>query len=213
MVMPTSRGWQSKTLKISCVDKMSGTAHRRFQTLAISGGGYRGLFTAKLIASCEKEFQSKCVDRFDLIAGTSIGALLAAAVPAAKLASIMEGYGPKIFRRNLFTGAKRFLLAAPCSSGPILEAFRKALGENIANLLLCQFEAPLVITTVNYSTGHTRVFRPCCGAFLQCVKQFKLDAAIRILSRIKGQMQTFREIGMRLGQEFPSVATCAEAKG
>ena len=142
---------------------MSGTAHRRFQTLAISGGGYRGLFTAKFIASCEKEFQSKCVDRFDLIAGTSVGALLAtglaAAVPAAKLALTMEDYGPKIFRRNLFTGAKRFLLAAPYSSGPILEAVRKALGENIAKLPLCQFEAPLVITTVNYSTGQTRVFR------------------------------------------------------
>ena len=142
---------------------MSGTAHRRFQALAVSGGGYRGLFTAKFIASCENEFQSKCVDRFDLIAGTSTGALLAtglaAAVPAAKLASIMEDYGPKIFRRNFFTSAKRFLLAAPYSADLILEAVRKALGENIANLPLNRFEAPLAITAVNYSTGQTRVFR------------------------------------------------------
>tara|TARA_R110002051_G_scaffold259255_1_gene318589 strand:+ start:3099 stop:4058 length:960 start_codon:yes stop_codon:yes gene_type:complete len=142
---------------------MSGLANRRYQTLALSGGGYRGLFTAKFIASCEQEFQAKCADRFDLIAGTSIGALLAAglaaSVPATTLASIMEDYGPTIFRRNIFTGAKRFLFAAPYDPEPILEAVRTALGKNTAKLPLNQFDAPLVITAVNYSTGQTRVFR------------------------------------------------------
>ena len=121
------------------------------------------MFSAKFIAFCEQEFQSKCADRFDLIAGTSIGALLAAglaaSVPATTLASIMEDYGPTIFRRNFFTESKRFLFAAPYSPEPILEAVRKALGKNIAKLALNQFDAPLVITTVNYSTGQTRVFR------------------------------------------------------
>lgn len=142
---------------------MPGLANRRFQTLSLSGGGYRGLFTAKFLASCEKEFQTKCVDRFDLIAGTSIGALLAAglaaSVPATTLASIMEDYGPRIFRRGIFTGAKRFLLAAPYSPDPVLEAIRKTLGRDVAKLPLSHFDAPLVITAVNYSTGQTRVFR------------------------------------------------------
>ncbi len=142
---------------------MSGIANRRFQTLALSGGGYRGLFTAKFIASCEAEFKAKCADRFDLIAGTSIGALLAAglaaSVPATTLASIMEDYGPRIFRSNIFTGAKRFLFAAPYSPDPILEAVHKALGRDVAKQPLNQFEAPLVITAVNYSTGQSKVFR------------------------------------------------------
>ena len=88
---------------------------RRFQILAMSGGGYRGLFGAKFLASCEAEFKTKCVERFDILAGTSIGALLAAglsaSVPATTLAGIMEDYGPKIFNRTVLTGAKQIFVA------------------------------------------------------------------------------------------------------
>lgn len=78
MAMPTFQGWSSKTQNTLHGGNMPGLANHRFQTLALSGGGYRDLFTAKFIASCEKEFQTKCSDRFDLIAGTSTGVLLAA---------------------------------------------------------------------------------------------------------------------------------------
>ena len=160
---------------------MPGITNRRFQTLALSGGGYRGLFTAKFIASCEQEFQAKCSDRFDLIAGTSIGALLAAglaaSVPAATLASIMETYGPRIFRRNFLTGVKRSLFAAPYSADPIREAVRQALGRDSARLPLNEFEAPLVIAAVNYSTGQARVFRSK-GVAGRAASDVKIENAI-----------------------------------
>lgn len=142
---------------------MSEFANRRFQILALSGGGYRGLFTAKFLEACEEEFQGKCAERFNLIAGTSIGALLAAglasSVPATTLAAIMEDYGPKIFHRTFATSARRFFVSAPHSQRPVLEAIRKTLGDGVASTPLSSFSPPLVITAVNNTTGETSIFR------------------------------------------------------
>lgn len=139
------------------------TLPRRFQILALSGGGYRGLFGAEFLAACEAEFETRCSERFKLIAGTSIGALLAAglsaSVPASTLSEAMRKHGPKIFARNLATSAKQMVVAAPYDPIPIQHAIRETLGENLAATPLSKFEAPLVITAVNYSTGETSIFR------------------------------------------------------
>ena len=51
--------------------------------LCLSGGGYRGLFTAIVLENIEARLQSGekrlLRDHFDLVAGTSIGGLLAVA--------------------------------------------------------------------------------------------------------------------------------------
>lgn len=56
------------------------TSGKRFQVLALSGGGYRGLYTAKILADIESELGGPVGRHFDLIAGTSIGGILALAV-------------------------------------------------------------------------------------------------------------------------------------
>src|SRR5687767_9758311 len=43
-----------------------------FQILSLSGGGYRGLFTARILADLEERIGAPIATRFDLIAGTSI---------------------------------------------------------------------------------------------------------------------------------------------
>ena len=43
-----------------------------FQALALSGGGFRGLYTAQLLADLEQHLGQPAATRFDLIAGTSI---------------------------------------------------------------------------------------------------------------------------------------------
>ncbi|NEI74308.1 hypothetical protein GR212_32655 [Rhizobium lusitanum] len=140
-----------------------GVAPRRFQILALSGGGYRGLFGAEFLAACEAHFQAKCAERFDIIAGTSIGALLAAGlsvgVPAQTLAAAMKEYGPSIFAKGPATGIRRLFVSAPYSPAPIREAVRKTLGKSVATMPLNEFPAPLLITAVNYSTSETTIFR------------------------------------------------------
>lgn len=139
------------------------TSPKRFQILALSGGGYRGLFGAEFLAACEAEYAAQCSTRFDMIAGTSIGALLAAglsaSVSANTLSEVMREHGPKIFARNLATSAKRIVVAAPYNPDPIRVAIRDTLGEVLADTLLSEFDGPLVITAVNYSTGETHIFR------------------------------------------------------
>lgn len=142
---------------------MAQSAPNRFQILALSGGGYRGLFGAEFLAACESKFNVPCNNRFDIISGTSIGALLAAglsaSIPATTLAATIKDYGPSIFARGITTSVKRLVVAAPYSPAPILEAIRKTLGKPVAATLLSDYDAPLIITAVNYSTGETSVFR------------------------------------------------------
>ncbi len=44
-----------------------------FRVLALSGGGYLGVFTAALLAQLEQRVGEPLGRRFDLIAGTSVG--------------------------------------------------------------------------------------------------------------------------------------------
>lgn len=76
-----------------------------FRILALSGGGYRGLYTAELLKRIEADNNGEpLARRFDLIAGTSIGGILALAlaceIPASKLVELFETHGPTIFRRR-----------------------------------------------------------------------------------------------------------------
>jgi uncharacterized protein len=47
-----------------------------FQILSLSGGGYLGLYTAKVLAGLEEEMGGHTADHFDLIAGTSVGGII-----------------------------------------------------------------------------------------------------------------------------------------
>ncbi|MDC5434993.1 patatin-like phospholipase family protein, partial [Acinetobacter baumannii] len=59
---------------------MSLELQRKFQILALSGGGYRGLYTAQVLADLEEEFEGPIGKRFDLITGTSVGGIIAIAI-------------------------------------------------------------------------------------------------------------------------------------
>src|SRR5258707_15736584 len=74
-----------------------------FQILCISGGGYRGLYTAALLEELEKRAGKPLAQVFDLIAGTSIGGVLgiglAAQIPAATFRKTFEENGATNFPR------------------------------------------------------------------------------------------------------------------
>ena len=54
----------------------------RFQILALDGGGIKGLFSAAVLAHIEEDLQTRIVDHFDLITGTSTGGIIALALGA-----------------------------------------------------------------------------------------------------------------------------------
>jgi len=72
-----------------------------FQALALTGGGYRGLFTAKALAVMEAETGAPLGRCFDLVCGTSIGGIVALAlafeIPMQKVVTVFEAHGLEIF--------------------------------------------------------------------------------------------------------------------
>jgi patatin-like phospholipase/acyl hydrolase len=71
--------------------------------LSLDGGGIKGVFAATFLASVEEILNINVVDYFDLIVGTSTGAIVALALgrdlSARKILDFYETYGPVIFRR------------------------------------------------------------------------------------------------------------------
>jgi patatin-like phospholipase/acyl hydrolase len=101
-----------------------------FQILSLSGGGYLGLYTAAVLAALEERINAPIATRFDLIAGTSVGGIVALGianeVPAAKIKEAFERDGTQIFSARP---------APQTSVGKVWDVFRSALGPKYDPLL------------------------------------------------------------------------------
>lgn len=74
---------------------------KRFRILSLDGGGIRGIISATWLAELEKKLPHPLHQYFDLIAGTSTGAIIACGVshgiPASEIAELYENRGREIF--------------------------------------------------------------------------------------------------------------------
>src|SRR5512137_1601358 len=129
---------------------MPGSGNAPFQILALSGGGYRGLYSARIIADVEREIDAPIASRFDLIAGTSIGGILALAlaleVPAQRIVDLFVKHGEAIFKRRWSLCG---LVRAPYSPEPLMNLLmdQALFGEH----LLGACKHPVVIPSLSYS--------------------------------------------------------------
>lgn len=131
-----------------------------FHVLALSGGGFRGLYTATVLKHLEEQLGAPLARRFDLICGTSAGGLLAlglaAEIPADKLQCMFEQDGVRIFNRP--SGMRRVL-------GPFKRAkyspdgLRAVLTEKFGERTLGDLKHRVLIPTVNYSKGSGQFFK------------------------------------------------------
>ena len=148
-----------------------------FQALALSGGGFRGLYTAQLLADLEQHLGQPAATRFDLIAGTSIGGILALAlaceIPAARIVSLFQDHGAEIFRRrSLFGYFKSKYASTPLQS---LLADSSLFGERQLGECL----HPVLVPAINYTTGKPVVFKTAHHSSFQTDKHFRLvDVAL-----------------------------------
>jgi predicted acylesterase/phospholipase RssA len=77
------------------------------KVLSIDGGGIRGLIPARVLAEIERRCGRRAGELFDLVAGTSTGAVIACGLtrpdplPAEQIANIYVDEGPQIFDRSL----------------------------------------------------------------------------------------------------------------
>ena len=131
-----------------------------FHILALSGGGYRGLYTATVLSQLEKSLGRPIADHFDLICGTSAGGLLAlglaAEVPANDLKALFENNGNRIF--GCHSWARRifgfWLRAKHDSTG-----LKSVLTEQFGDMTIGELKHRVLIPAVNYSTGRGQFFK------------------------------------------------------
>ncbi|MBK6729122.1 MAG: patatin-like phospholipase family protein [Xanthomonadales bacterium] len=130
----------------------------RFQILALSGGGYRGLFTARVLADMEQSIGAPIATRFDLLAGTSIGGILALAlaleITADRMVRLFETKGEQIFQRRRSLGG---LWRAPYAQSSLYQLLcgPELFGENTVGA--CRH--PVLVPAINYTTGRPVVFK------------------------------------------------------
>lgn len=134
-----------------------------FRILSLDGGGYKGLYTACVLEKIEAR-RGRLVDHFDLIAGTSVGGLIALALAAgrttAEIHSFFIDHGDEIFPhgnvatrtyrrfRQIFWGSKY-------GSGPL----ERAIGMILGDTPIRDSRAYLCIPTLDLVTRAPFVFK------------------------------------------------------
>jgi predicted acylesterase/phospholipase RssA len=131
-----------------------------YHVLALSGGGYRGLYTATILRQLEETLGRPLAKHFDLICGTSAGGLLAlglaAEIPAAELQSMFEIQGARIFgARDWWRRRIGFLFKAKHSNAGL----RAVLTEKFDSQLIGNLRHRVLIPAVNYTTGKGQFFK------------------------------------------------------
>jgi uncharacterized protein len=123
--------------------------------LCIDGGGIRGIFAIAILQALEEEYKQPIGDLFDVIAGTSTGAIIAASVSLNKnMKEIHESYktyGEKIFVRQ----AKVGLFKSVYSDRYLRTLLKKAFGE----VTLKEIQKPLLIPAVDLTHGKPYIHR------------------------------------------------------
>lgn len=144
-----------------------GTPRKPFRILSLAGGGYLGLYTASVLAQLEAHAGEPLGRRFDLIAGTSVGGLLAIGLafelPMSTLVQLFVERGKEIFSaRDLPSSAVGRLIdltrsvLGPKYSG---KALHDALVEYLGKRTLGDARHRLVIPAVDVGRSETKVFK------------------------------------------------------
>jgi patatin-like phospholipase/acyl hydrolase len=129
--------------------------------LCIDGGGIRGLVPALVLAEIEGRAGRPIAELFDLIAGTSTGGILAAALtapgpdgrPRHRASQLVELYrteGPKIFRRSLWQRIESAegLLDQKHDDDALVDALHRYIGD----ARLSQARTRLLVTAYELET-------------------------------------------------------------
>lgn len=151
-------------LKIPKPRSRTRDVHAPLRVLSLTGGGYRGLFTAQvLVQLCKLAHRKGRIDRaFDVFAGTSIGGLMACAmavgVAPQRVLDAIDAYGPTIFPKKRHRTVRRILFGTLYDADHLKKAVEDCLGRQHAKTPLKDIKKGLIIPAVNWVSGQTEVF-------------------------------------------------------
>jgi patatin-like phospholipase/acyl hydrolase len=154
-----------------------------FQILALSGGGFRGLFTCSVLARLEEQARCPLHECFDLISGTSAGGIIALGLAMGKKAETIQEmflqHGEEIFPRGetpktrlARMQARWFEWRHPKYDGTVLR--NKIEGVLGADTKLGEALTRVLVPTVNMTKGSVQMFKTAHNPKL--MNDYKLKA-------------------------------------
>lgn len=127
-------------------DESPAQSPRRFQVLALDGGGYKGMFASGVLACLEADLGIRVTDHFDLICGTSTGGIIALGLGAGlSPAQILDFYvtrGAEIFpRKRSWTHLRRAKYDPSALNAALSEIFgERTLGDSVRPLAIPAYD-------------------------------------------------------------------------
>jgi len=159
-----------------------------FQILSLSGGGFLGLYSISILADLEKDLGRPIASSFDLIAGTSVGGIIALALaaehPASEIKFKFEQNGTRIFSDRpvpqtsfgKFLDTARYLFRSKYDGEWLRKTIISVIGEDT---LIGDLKHPTIIPVVNLSKGKPQIFKTDHHAsFVLDHKQRAVDVAV-----------------------------------
>ncbi|WP_349962422.1 CBASS cGAMP-activated phospholipase [Rhizobium sp. ZPR3] len=141
---------------------------KRFNILSLSGGGYLGLYTVAVLAQLEEDLGRPIASSFDLIAGTSIGGIIALGlaheVKAKDIQEAFEREGPSIFSNRpvpkgwvgQFRDIWRYINKPKYNPDHLRSTITKMLGEETK---IGDLKHRVLVPAVNLTKGGPQVFK------------------------------------------------------
>lgn len=139
-----------------------------FQILSLSGGGYLGLYTIAVLAGLEQRTGQPIARSFDLIAGTSIGGIIALGlaneIPARKIQATFEKNGISIFSDRpapssafeKYRDLARYARTAKYNGTALRQTISDLVG---AETKIGDLMHRVIVPTVNLTKGRPQMFK------------------------------------------------------
>lgn len=137
-----------------------------FKILTIDGGGIRGVFPAHILSCLSQRLKINPSDKFDMIAGTSTGGIIAAAIACGigpeKVIDLYRNHGTKIFTRKKswwrftkWTQRWEPAFQSLYDNSVLSEVLKNVFG----NVKLGQISKPLLLPATDLGNGGVHVFK------------------------------------------------------
>lgn len=126
-----------------------------FNILSIDGGGLKGIYAATILLEMEENLKINHAEKFDLIVGTSTGAIIAAGlatgIPAQTIVDLYLEQGEFIFKKNFLGG----LITPKYNNDHLKQVLDKIFQDKKFN----DVKTRLMVTATNVSDGMPWIFK------------------------------------------------------
>ena len=137
-----------------------------FKILSIDGGGIRGVYPAHILKCFEEKLGINLLEAFDMIAGTSTGAIIAAGVAcnirAAEMVNMYKEHGADIFKKKKSripfkkqSTATQLMLESVYESSSLSDVLNGVFND----ITLGQVAKPLILPATDVGNGGVHVFK------------------------------------------------------